>query len=291
LAAELDATFAELERSGKTAAELGQFIGELSESNAADLDLAPLLDKTARRPAASTTRYTIYLGQERLDQHRRLMQVEASLSTCSFLKTATIYVDGFADFTHYERRILVGAAKAGARIEIALLIDPASVVVADPHAQPFELSLFRRTEDAYRRLYFRLHRGWRPGFGPDSARSGFAIASRSLHALERRLFHDPVIPQAGGDGIELIEAPDRTCEVDTLARGIRGLLMQGLRLREIGVTGAGPGDVPGADPVGFRGAWDSIFPGSKACGGAINPLLEFVRSLFRLPGTLGRTMR
>src|SRR6478752_1889013 len=41
LALELDATFAEFERAGKSAVDLDQLIGEISSSNAADLELAP----------------------------------------------------------------------------------------------------------------------------------------------------------------------------------------------------------------------------------------------------------
>ena len=66
-------------------------------------------------------------------------------------------MDDFADFTDYERRILVGLAKTCRGVEIALLLDPDSPTVRDPHHLPDELGLFHRTETTYRKLWFAMN--------------------------------------------------------------------------------------------------------------------------------------
>src|SRR5438105_1517616 len=84
-------------------------------------------------------------------------QVLACVENCRLIQQADVYVDGFHEFTDFERRTLAGIAKVCAKIEITLLLDPASVVVKDPHTLPDDMSLFHRTEDTYRRLWFTFH--------------------------------------------------------------------------------------------------------------------------------------
>ena len=112
----------------------------------------------------------------------------ASLARCSFLKGSVVYVDGFADFTEYERRILVGIASAGARMEVMLLIDPASPTVRDPHLLPDEMGLFYRTEMTYRRLRFAFAEGGVAIKGPILLRQPRRFLSGSLEVIERSLF-------------------------------------------------------------------------------------------------------
>jgi ATP-dependent helicase/nuclease subunit B len=155
LAAELDATFAEFERSGKTTAELADLLDQLKHADPADAE-GPSLQAKLRDLLLLYDAYTRYLAQERLDQHRRLMQVREKLEQCASLRPATVYVDNFADFTDYERRILVGLAKTCRSVEVALLLDPDSPTVRHPHHLPDELSLFHRTETTYRKLWFAM---------------------------------------------------------------------------------------------------------------------------------------
>ena len=280
LAAELDATFAELERSGKSADDLGALVNELSESNAADLEFAPLLDKLHDTRLLYAA-YSDYLGQDRLDQHRRLAQVEASLSECSFLRNSTLYVDGFVDFTEYERRTLVGLAKAGAALDICLLIDPKSQIVANPHALPDEMSLYRRTEETYRKLYFAMKEGNVAINAPVRLEQTPRFESPALATLERSLFRDPIIPSQAGDGIEFIEAPDFRSEVDAAARSIQSLLMRGIRLREIAVLVRSLERYHPLIDSSFREHGIPYFVDRRRTA-SHHPLLQFVRSLFQI---------
>ena len=280
LAAELDATFAELERSGKTSAELGAFISELADSNAADVELSPLLDKLHDTRLLYDA-YTSYLGQERLDQHRRSTQVQASLANCSFLRDCAIYVDAFIDFTEYERRILVGAAKAGARIDICLLADPKSPTLANPHTIPDEMSLFRKTEETYRKLYFAFSEQNIPLADPLILETVERFQAAGLRAVEASLFRDGAAAASSDDGFEWIEAADDRIEVDAVARRIQSLLQQGLRLRDVGVLVRSLDRYHALIDASFQEHGIPYFVDRRRSA-THHPLMQFVRSLFQI---------
>src|SRR5207248_10785073 len=90
--------------------------------------------------------YCDYLGQERVDPHRRLQQVLACIEHCSLLKGALVLVDGFLDFTHNERMLLAGVAKVCRDLEITILADPEAAIFKDAHRMPQEMGVFHRTE-------------------------------------------------------------------------------------------------------------------------------------------------
>jgi ATP-dependent helicase/nuclease subunit B len=280
LAAELDATFAELERSGKTVAELSTTLDELSDSNGADVELAPLMEKLHDTRLLYEA-YTNYLGQERLDQHRRSTQVQALLSQCEFLKTAKIYVDGFVDFTQYERLIVVGAAKAGSQIHISLRMDPGSPTLANPHTLPDEMSLFRRTEETYRKLFFAFTEAGIAVDEPMRLEKTHRFAAPALEAIEQSLFGDPIVPEDNSEGLELIEAPDDRAEVDAVARQIGALLKSGMRLRDIGVLVRSLDRYHTLIDASFREHGIAYFVDRRRQA-THHPLLQFLRSAFQI---------
>src|SRR5665213_3477244 len=145
LAAELDRTFDEFERSGKTVADLTLVIDDLAHCGPIDVEGAALADKLHDIRLLYDA-YLKFLGQDRLHQHRRLQQVLAAVERCSFVRRSTFYVDGFLEFTDHERRMLAAIAKAGAKMEIALLMDPASPILVAPESMPDIMGLFHRTE-------------------------------------------------------------------------------------------------------------------------------------------------
>ena len=157
LAAELDATFDELERAGKTSADLAALLEGLSQSDPLDAE-AHSLGAKLKDVRLLYDAYLAYLGQDRLDQHRRLKQVLESVASCSFMAGAAFYVDGFFEFTDHERRMLGAIARAGAKMEITLVMDPSCPLLIDPRGGHDEMSLFHRTETTYRRLWFTFSR-------------------------------------------------------------------------------------------------------------------------------------
>src|SRR5688572_19509106 len=152
LAGELDVTFGEIERSGARLPEMEAVISDLETSNP-DADGGSLLAKL-RDLHLVYAAYQTFLGQDRLDPHRRQTQVLDLLQSWPLLRGATAYVDGFLDFSDDERRALSALARTCRDVEITLPLDPDSPTLNDPHHLPDDMSLFRRTEQAYRRLWF-----------------------------------------------------------------------------------------------------------------------------------------
>ncbi len=285
LAADLDATFDEMERSGKTADDLADFTRQLSRAGPLDVEGQSLFAKLSDLRLLYDS-YLAYLGQERFDQHRRFEQVLNAVKTCSLLRKATLYVDGFFEFSDHERQMLAAIAEAGSKLEITLLMDPSDRLLLDARLPLDEMGLFHRTQKTYRQLWAafmdrgigikppvlltatfrfdspmlrRLERDMFPGaqaIAGKKVREPFPEDSDTLFPIKTHMperggagdrGHDPDgaagpprILEAPGDikhsgGIELMEAPDRTAEVDAIARRIRELLTHGYRLRDIAV--------------------------------------------------------
>lgn len=234
LAARLDAMFDEFQRSGKDPAALNELVDEL-KTTATDAE-GELLLRKMQDFRLLYTEYTAFLGQDRLDPHGRLTQMLQCLQDSSVFRGATVYVDGFAEFTDTERRTLARLARFAHRVEIALLIDPSHPTIRDVHHLPDAMDLFHQTLQTYRQLHFAFEQ------------EGVAIAEplvltdlerfaqqKPLEYIERWLFTERPKPLHGEVPVELIEAHDRRAEVDAVARRIRALLAEGVRLRQIAV--------------------------------------------------------
>jgi ATP-dependent helicase/nuclease subunit B len=235
LAVKLDATFAELERSGRSAGDLAEIAAEVELGGSDSIDASALGAKLHDLHLIYQA-YSDYLGQDRLDPHRRLQQVLGSIANCSMLKGAEVYIDGFLEFTEYERQVIAGIAKVCKELEITILVDPGSATVKDPHFLPEELSLFHKTEEAYRRVYFALTSENIVVDTPVVLREGKRFKSKELGRIEAELFVPAGHRNAEQcDAVELIEARDRRAEAEAAAGRVRDLLREGYRLREISV--------------------------------------------------------
>ena len=232
LAAGLDAAFAEIERSGKTVEDLQQMLAEV--------DAAEEVDESMRAKVADLhllyDAYETYLGQDRLDPHRRMSQLLETVESCSLLRGATFYVDGFYDFSAFEREVLARVAKAASILHLTLPMDPDAAVIDNPHLLPADLSVFHRTETSYRRLWLAFVKQGVRVDPPTRLEKTHRFTNPSLGVLEKSLTQ-PRNPKydSGGEGVSFVEAPDRRAEVDAAARQIRAWLDEGLRLRDIGV--------------------------------------------------------
>lgn len=279
LAAELDATFGDLERAGKGAADLAQLVADLEITDPVDADGDALLSKL-RDLRLVYDAYHAFLGQDRLDPHRRQTEVHSLLQHWPLLRGATVYVDGFLEFSEDERRTLAILGRVCREVEITLAIDPASPTVQNPHHLPEDGSLFRRTEQSYRRLWFMLGEEGVSVNAPVVLRETARFReSPGLGAVERWVFdagERPANPQAAA-GLEMTVAPNRGTEVEGVARRIRGLLSEGYRLRDIAVLARSLDDyAPLIDTV-FREHGLPCFVDRRRTA-AHHPLLQFVRS-------------
>jgi len=228
LAAKLDATFSEFERAGRDASDLDVLLKEIdAEGNAA------LLDKVHDLRLIYAA-YTDYLGRDLFDQHQRLLYVMDCLERSKMFKGATVYVDGFRDFSDYERRVLARLGRVCRNVEITLPMDSSSPVLREPDLYPHELSLFHPVEMAYRRLRIVLREESvlvdEPAVVLTTPRR---FKKPALAAVERSAFARGGGTLSNSDGIERVDAPNRAAEVDAAARRIRQLMIDGFRLRDI----------------------------------------------------------
>ena len=269
LAAELDATFSELERCGKSSGDLAELVADLEVSDPADADGTSLLAKMRDLRLVYDT-YHAFLGQDRLDPHRRLTQVLDLVRDCPFLRGAALYVDGFIDFTREEQKLLAAAAKVCATVEITLLADPHSPTIHDPHKLPDESSLFHRTEQAYRRLWFALQE-----VGVTVAEPVLLEDASSLSSIFYPLSSPPPVCPVP---LELITATDRRSEVEAVARRVRELLREGMRLRDVAVLVRDLDDYHALLDAAFR-EHDLPYFVDRRRTAAHHPLLQFLRAV------------
>jgi ATP-dependent helicase/nuclease subunit B len=234
LATKLDATFAEFERNGRDLADLGALVDDLSRIVARAGEQQTLYDKMHDLRLIYES-YTAYLGQDRLDRHQRLSQVLSCMTASQRFKGAKVYVDGFASFTEYERRVLAQLGKVCESVEIMLLMDSKSPLLANPHLQPNELGWFHSMEETYRRLWFTFVEEKVIVEETVVLAQVHRFTARALASVEDQLQWRFSIAREDPDGIEMIEANERRAEIDAVARRIRALWREGVRLRDIAV--------------------------------------------------------
>ncbi|MGD1278736.1 MAG: PD-(D/E)XK nuclease family protein [Tepidisphaeraceae bacterium] len=228
VAAELDATFAELQRCGVSAAELDRDGGGHGGPGA-----DPSLESKLHDLAIVDAAYTQFLGQDRLDPTRRLAEALAAIQRCPSLRQAEVYVDSFYEFTRYQCQVLAALAKVCRSVCITLTLDPQSPSIHDAHKIPDELDLLHKTTAAYRRLWFTFSENGLPVEEPVLLQEPRRFAPANLAAIERWQKGDG--RQRADGSIQLIEAPDRRAEVDAAARWIGQLIRQGMRYRDVAV--------------------------------------------------------
>ncbi len=283
LAARLDSTFAEFDRCGKDAGTLRNLADELrsgAPSGNNDLETKLLADKVADFSLLYHA-YREVLGQERVDPNRRLEQVLACVHESRQFKNTSVYVDGFLEFSEVERRMLTALASAAPKMEIALLLDPASKTITDVHHLPDDASLFYRIEETYRRLVLGFAEAGVTVDPPLVLRDVKRFATPSLAAIEKQLFNDRIEAAENARPIELIEAADRRGEVNAAARRIRDLLREGLRFRDIAILVRDLDQYHELINAAFREHNIRFFADRRRTAGH-HPLLQFTRSLFQL---------
>jgi ATP-dependent helicase/nuclease subunit B len=269
LARRLDATFGEIERADRGVEDLQQVLESLGGGKE-----DPQLGDKLRDLHHLYRAYSDYIGQERLDPRRRMAQVLERIEQCPLLRGAAVYVDAYTRLSDAECRVLAAAARVTARMEITLMMDPACELLSNPHHRSDEFSLFYRTEDVYRRLWFALSElgveveeplrleSAPPALAPAKGKTKGRDAAEGLSPLNvaARGSGSPHSGFAGEDSggtrdirgvVAFVEAPDRAAEVDAAARRIQMWVRQGMRLREIVVLAR--------DLEGYHGLIESSF--------------------------------
>ena len=273
--------FPEFERNGKDVADLQELLTDLQSNTPTDPQSKSLLTKF-RDLHLLYAAYTKYLGQDRLDPHRRLKQVLESIENCKLIQNATVYVDDFREFDDFQRQTLAAVAKVCKRMQINIQMDPASELLTDPHRIPAEMSLFHRTEETYRKLFFTFEEDGVQIDPPILLKETKRFSNAYLAHLEKNLFSPRISPARKSNGIDMIVAPDRRSEVDAAARKIQQWLLEGFRLRDIVVLARSVDDYSELIDASFRehGIEEYFIDRRQAAGH--HPLPQIVRSIFLL---------
>jgi ATP-dependent helicase/nuclease subunit B len=282
LAATLDATFAEFERSGHAPQQVIEALEAQSVATETDDTLRPKLSDLHLLYEA----YTQFLGQDRLDPHRRNEQVVACMGDAKLLRGATVFIDGFYDFTESERRMICGLATSCHSVDITVLADPSANVFRNADLLPDESSLFHRTEDAYRSLVIALRKSGAQFDKPVKLTTVHRFKSPDLSTIESSLFAPqaksttrPAAPllDFGDNAVLFLEADDRPAEADAAARQVLRLLRSGHRMRDIAVLVRDLDAYQDLIDASFR-EHGIVFFLDRRRAAAHHPLLRLVRS-------------
>jgi len=275
VAAELDATFAELHRAGQDASALPQQLHRATPALKAKLhDLSIIFSQ-----------YIKFLGQDRIDPNRRLAESLASIHRCPSLRQADVFVDSFYEFTASERKLLAALAKVCRSMSIALTLDAQSPVITNPHHMPDEMSLFHPMELTYKRLFFAMQEASVEMTPPILLQQTKRFHRPELAHLERALVSPvPAISLSNPPAIDLINAPDFQTEVDSAARWIRRLVAAGLRYRDIVVLMRTQDDYQPLIEASFREHGIPFFADRRRSA-SHHPLLRLIRSVLAIANT------
>ena len=315
LAARLDSTFADFERNGRTTEDMAALLYDLERAGVGAKDEGDGATEAAETTPApggpasaglSSPRseippelralhakfsdlrllydaYSAYLGQERLDRHRRLEQVLTCIATSGRLRGSTAYIDAFGQFTEFELRVIAALGKACRAVEVTLTMDPASPLLANPHLNPEDLSPFHSVEETYRRLRATLARENVPIEGPIVLPDVHRFRTDALSLVERDVVRRLAIHRdVEAAEIEMIQAEHRRAEVDAVARRIRELCTAGgVRLRETAVLLRDLDDYHELIAASFR-EHDIAYFVDRRRAVAHHPLLGFLRGVLQV---------
>ncbi|MCC7350833.1 MAG: PD-(D/E)XK nuclease family protein [Phycisphaerales bacterium] len=277
LVGRLDATLSELERGGKSTADLTALLAGMEQSSDDDSQTQSLRLKL-RDLHLIFDAYEKYLGQERLDPHRRLGQVLRSIGQCESLRGSSVFVDGFFDFNEDERQTLGALAKTALEMEITLTADPDHPTLADPHHLPDEMDLFHQTLDAYRRLCFRLREDGIKIEPPLLMRAVHRHQSADLARIQSHWMQPPPADAPDAGGLELVQAPHRRAEAEAAADRVRDLVGQGMRYRDVAILCRDLGQYHELLDAAFREREIPYFADHRR-GMSHHPLLEMLRCI------------
>ncbi|MGH7178403.1 MAG: PD-(D/E)XK nuclease family protein, partial [Tepidisphaeraceae bacterium] len=275
LAVEIDRIFSELERCGTTAQDVAATLADTADGPGA---VSYALSAKLRDLALLHREYAQFIGQDRLDPHRRLTEVLSRIDISRRVRGADFYVDGFYDLTERERVLTCRLARAGRAMHVTLTLDPDSPLITGTTDEPADQGLFFRTEQAYRRLRSALEGSGIRIEKPIVLTGRGRFANETIAELERGLRQGDARTLPRAQGVELIEASNRREEVDAAARKIRELAASGMRLRDIAVLARDLDEYQELLDVSFREHRIPFFVDRRRQA-AHHPLVRFVRAL------------
>ena len=229
---QLDRLFRELLRYGVTPDALRETASKAHDDPHAPAHIAAKLNDLAVLAEA----YGEPLGRSYLDPDYILTLAEERLSVSQHYKDAQIWLDGFAELTPQQFKLLRRLMGSAETTTVALNVDPEGLQPGEPRQE----SLFAATEATYERFL-------EVGQEERISRNKDVLLSESpryhnpaLAAVERLTFLSPETPkqyEKTPDTLTLLEAPDRRAEIAWIARDIKRAAKQdGVRYREMALV-------------------------------------------------------
>lgn len=168
------------------------------------------------------------LGKVFVDSEGHLTLLAEKIRHSELVKSAEVYIDGFASFTAREYEIIVALMKNAKNITIALPMDN----LEDGYD---EQALFHQSANTVQRLieYARIEDVVVDP--PVHMSTQRRFASTELAHLERYFDVYPPPVAASNGHIRLVEASNRRAEIHALARSIRQQVQNGMRYNEIAI--------------------------------------------------------
>ena len=221
------------------------------------------------------------MGDQYLDAEDYLDLLAAQAARSFLLKGAALWVDGFAQFTNQEHTVLTALLRISRQVTVSLCLDREVL----PDEQLDELDPFYPAALTCRKLLrqaLHFHIPVKKIFLKDHRYSRFEGHPALAH-LERNLFHYPEKAyQERPDSLYLAAAPNRRCEVESLAREIIRRCRDGdYRWRDMAVLCSGLDNYRDIIAT-ILGDYDIPFFLDQKRTVLHHPLVEFMRSALEI---------
>ena len=210
------------------------------------------------------------LGTTFMDSEGQLTALAEQIPFAEWLKDASVYIDGFGDFTTQEYNIINQFMKFTKRVTVVLPMED--------RLHSGEHELFYTAEQQYSMLQQLAH--------SDSVDIEKRIhltemkrfTNEELQHLEAQFDRYPPVPNEAEGHIQLIEATNRRAEVHAVARSIRKMMREGKRYRGMAVVYRQPDVYDELIQTIFSQYDIPVFISQKKPM-LHHPLIEFARSL------------
>lgn len=226
-------TVSELHQYGKTADDIEQFVSELRKDERNNLTALKFGDM-----CVILAEYMRFIEGKFIDPDVQLGRSCQRVAEADFVKSAKLWVDGFAGFTTSELAVLRELLRVVRETKIALCLDASKVDLAEPNAKGIDpVSIFGQTEQTYADLVeivrkCKLELAEPVVLGEGVRFSGCPV----LGHIERELFEPEPKKVDAGERVRIVSAANGRAEVKFVAREILRLVKErNYRYRDVAV--------------------------------------------------------
>jgi ATP-dependent helicase/nuclease subunit B len=170
--------------------------------------------------------YTRSIAGKFVDPDIQLSEALRKIPHADFLSGARLWVDGFADFTVQQRKLLVGMLKAASESHIALCLDPTTIDSEYPDlAELDDTSLFGPTERTFAELTEAVRKSKLPLAKPVILVQPLRFEkSPALAHIESGIFKPDTAHIKTDNAVKIVSSANRRAEIGYIAEQITKLV-------------------------------------------------------------------